>query len=864
MKKIRKTASLLLILLFTNQLFAQLSFKSEKKEIIWGDSIKLSWKVEKIKKLKSIRIKNIKKNLANEGNIKILPDTTRNYKLEVFTNRRKKKKYRKTIYITLIYPQIEKFETTHNQNTDEDSTTIIWEVKNAKYIVINDTIKINSLKGRMNFLIDSTKTLNIKAYNKNGLYIEKKHKVKIENIEFLKGKSTIYLGDTLRLKWQFKYCKYVQMENRQKKYNPIDSMLLIPKTDTLYNFFIHKENGDTLGKLFSVKINSPVIKFNVPKYTYNGRSAFMQWEVKKGFSVKITGTDKIITKQKGYIKIPLDTKKKYSLSVKNKNGDEIFKQTKRIVYIKSPIRQFRVPRIAIIGTPTKIYWDIVRGYDIRIEGLKNNLKDKGEIEIIPVENKKYTLIISYKGKEVVRNEQFMKVIKRRSYVKQVKNFSELDKNAELNFEIFSIDESNYPNEVKLYVLAVDKQGNFIKGLEQANKQRQKKIIKKLIEKTGNKNRKINDYEFKEYQDAVSLPYDISMALDYSGSMYGTINRLEQAVHTFIRSKNKNDRIAIGRFDDELVKVRNLEANKDSLLKYFTIKGLDTLGGGTALYAGSDYAMNFTKKSNNNKVLLLFTDGMENSSMQYFGKYAHSATELAKRARKNNVTIHVIAYQEGVNNRILQQLAYTTRGNFYKLNFPSDIKAVFKELPIIFRNYYVISYKPSQKKGKHSIRMVYDNLQNKNITIQSDYHVGENISIDENNPDDKKTYWMIAADSLNKTPVSVPQAVAYFDFNEDELLDKYKKSINTYIEYLKTMENASVIIFGHTDSKGTDKYCYELSERRAKAIKEYMLENGIKEEKINIMSCGKDEMIWYPENKDWKARENRRIEILLLN
>jgi VWFA-related protein len=635
------------------------------------------------------------------------------------------------------------------------------------------------------------------------------------------------------------------------------------KEDTTFRFSLYKENGDTLKKSYHVKVKSPLIAFQVPASVYKGTNAYLYWEVKKGFFVKITGTGQTITKLKGKVKIPLDEEKKYTLTIKDQDGKLIYRGVKKIEHVKSLIRQFRVPELAVEGSPTKIYWELINGYTASIEGVKSRLPHKGKIEIVPIESRAYTLVVLRAGKEVERKELPMEVIKRRSFVKQVKNFSELGDDAELNFEIFSIDESNYPNEVKLYVLAVDGQGNFVKGLERENKNRQKKIVKRIIEKSGKEKRKISDFKFKEYEDVVSLPYDISMALDYSGSMFGTIKKLEKAVHTFISNKNKNDKIAIARFDHNLVKVNDLEGNADSLLKYFTIKGLDTLGGGTALYSGSDFAMDLTDSSQNNKVLIIFTDGMENSSFQYFGKYAYSATALAKKAKKEGVTIHVIAYKNGVNNSVLRKLAYTTGGNFYKLNSPSDINAVFEELPIIFRNYYVISYRPTKRKGKHSIRMIYDNLQDEDVTIQTDYQVGDKFIIDENEPSFAKTYWAQAADSLNKTPVSVPQAVANFDFDKDKLLDNYKKSIDAYIEYLKTMEDASVIIFGHTDSKGNDKYCYELSERRANTIKEYMLEQGIAAEKIFVIPCGKSQMIWYPEDKEWKAKENRRIEILLL-
>lgn len=107
----------------------------------------------------------------------------------------------------------------------------------------------------------------------------------------------------------------------------------------------------------------------------------------------------------------------------------------------------------------------------------------------------------------------------------------------------------------------------------------------------------------------------------------------------------------------------------------------------------------------------------------------------------------------------------------------------------------------------------------------------------------------------------PQVIAYF--GEDILLDKYKKSINTFAEYMLKNPGAELIIFGHTDSKGSDEYCFELSERRTKAVKTSMMSQSVNPEKIHVIPCGKTEMIWFPEEQEWRAQENRRIAILLL-
>ena len=859
----KKGIVVLLSILFATQISAQLKFKPERKEIHLGDSVKLNWEVKGIKKVTNIRIKNTADSLATQGSIYVKPDKSKSYRLEVFT-KKKNKYYKKGTYIKVFSPEINIFKTSTENNNDRDSTEIYWRTEYAQYVQIEGFYDSLPANGKIKILLDTTSTIHLKAFNRNGVFAQSELYIPIKNIEYLTGTSAVFLYDTATIRWQFKYSKYVKLNSQPKKFKPTDKLRFVLKKDTTLHFLVFRENGDTLKKSYSVHIKSPIYKFNIPYYIYKGMTPTMTWDVDKRFKVQIRGNGKTIRENSGFIKLPVDTLKSYTITVKDHLGRLIEKRTKGLKKVKSPIIEFDIPKQAFVNVPTIIYWEVPPSYQVSILGLERNLIHKGSRIIVPVADKKYIIIVSYKGQEIERKTILMKVKRRRAFVNNVIDVKDIDKDSELNFEIFAIDERNYPKEVKLYLLAVDDNGNFVKGLEKKNKTAKKKIIRAVIEKSGRSSRKISNYSFKEYSNTVSLPYDISMALDYSGSMYGNIDSLEKAVHEFIEQKDQTDQIAIARFDHRIAQVTALENNKDSLLSIYTMNGLDTLGGGTALYAGSDFAMQMMDSSNNNKILIIFTDGMENSSMGFIGQYAYSATQLAQKAKQKKVTIHVIAYGNGVNNGVLKKLAYTTGGNFYKLNSYQDINRVFEELPIIFKNYYVIRYKPAQKKGEHSVRIVYNNLQGRYYSTESKYQVGTKFTISEHDNTYPDTYWMKAADSLGMAPVSVPQAIAYFDFDKDILLDQYKKSIDVYVDYLNNQENTTAIIFGHTDSKGTDEYCYDLSLRRAQKVKDYMVKQGIDENRIFIKGCGKDEMLWKPEDKEWKAHENRRTEILLLD
>jgi outer membrane protein OmpA-like peptidoglycan-associated protein len=68
--------------------------------------------------------------------------------------------------------------------------------------------------------------------------------------------------------------------------------------------------------------------------------------------------------------------------------------------------------------------------------------------------------------------------------------------------------------------------------------------------------------------------------------------------------------------------------------------------------------------------------------------------------------------------------------------------------------------------------------------------------------------------------------AYFDLNKSDLREESKAMLNQNIEILKKNKNLAVNINGYADSRGSEAYNMGLSQRRANAIKAYMLQNGI--------------------------------------
>ncbi len=105
-------------------------------------------------------------------------------------------------------------------------------------------------------------------------------------------------------------------------------------------------------------------------------------------------------------------------------------------------------------------------------------------------------------------------------------------------------------------------------------------------------------------------------------------------------------------------------------------------------------------------------------------------------------------------------------------------------------------------------------------------------------------------------------IIYFDFDNSKLSEVSK---NTLFDFLDKNKNqlSRYIIFGHTDTKGANKYNMELSIKRAKSVKKALLDHGIIPDTISILGKGENELaIDTPD--DTKHPANRRAEVKILN
>jgi len=100
---------------------------------------------------------------------------------------------------------------------------------------------------------------------------------------------------------------------------------------------------------------------------------------------------------------------------------------------------------------------------------------------------------------------------------------------------------------------------------------------------------------------------------------------------------------------------------------------------------------------------------------------------------------------------------------------------------------------------------------------------------------------------------------FFAFDKSVLKAEGKAKLKELGEKIKSISLEVVIVVGHTDNVGTDAYNQKLSQRRAEAVKAYLVSLGVA--KNRIYTEGKGESQPTADNKTAAGRaKNRRVEV----
>ncbi|WP_051321652.1 peptidoglycan-associated lipoprotein Pal [Chrysiogenes arsenatis] len=83
---------------------------------------------------------------------------------------------------------------------------------------------------------------------------------------------------------------------------------------------------------------------------------------------------------------------------------------------------------------------------------------------------------------------------------------------------------------------------------------------------------------------------------------------------------------------------------------------------------------------------------------------------------------------------------------------------------------------------------------------------------------------------------------HFDFDKSELRDDTRRILDNNVLFLRNNASTRVVIEGHADERGTNEYNIALGDRRAKAIKDYLVTSGIEANRMETISYGEEKPV----------------------
>lgn len=352
-----------------------------------------------------------------------------------------------------------------------------------------------------------------------------------------------------------------------------------------------------------------------------------------------------------------------------------------------------------------------------------------------------------------------------------------------------------------------------------------------------------DGEPKEIIEVEKLPVpdkievDFVFLIDITGSMQQKIDQVRRNISKFtssLMSRGIDYRTGLIMFSDQIERVYQ-PTNRVSDFLYW-LENVKARGGydekENALEAIEKAVEEIKYRNNAQKVLVMVTDAPY-----------HEAGEESKFASTNQTTESIIKMLQRSQTRMFsivpqklkkyQQISEMTRGNSFDIDYP--FSTILDNFSNQLTNVYSLKYSSAKETIPDSIQISFfsgteKRLVKKTIPI---VELGRKLIIEN----------------------------LLFKLNEDVLPDSVKE-LDILSEFMERKENVSILVEGHTDSWGSDAYNLKLSDRRAKSVKQYLVDKGIDEKRIQTKGYGESRPISTNET-EFGRKMNRRTEIIIM-
>ncbi|HYG38441.1 MAG TPA: OmpA family protein [Cytophagales bacterium] len=159
------------------------------------------------------------------------------------------------------------------------------------------------------------------------------------------------------------------------------------------------------------------------------------------------------------------------------------------------------------------------------------------------------------------------------------------------------------------------------------------------------------------------------------------------------------------------------------------------------------------------------------------------------------------------------------------------------------------------------RFVFKDSSRYKLTIQAEAYVTAFKWVDIPFEEDSTFYKEIYLIPLKVGQIIVMDRISFKKGNDKLLPESYGELDNVF-KMLNENPNMEIQLEGHTDNAGSSEANLKLSERRVNAVKDYLVEKGVKKNRIEVKAFGGAKPVASNSTEEGRIR-NRRVEIRIL-
>lgn len=411
----------------------------------------------------------------------------------------------------------------------------------------------------------------------------------------------------------------------------------------------------------------------------------------------------------------------------------------------------------------------------------------------------------------------------------VVNFSNVADPGSLRLVINTVDLSQ-PDSVHLRCSVIDQHGRHVSGLAPSSSL--PALWSTVLERYTDGSVKIDNFRVSEVRSDSAPAFSSMFVIDYSASMSEDITNVILALDNVTgKLRPALDDYSVIQFDQRVKTSLYRATDRDaieSLIPFYK------LGGMTAFYSASQRGIRDIAASEKDRVVILVTDGVDNSSTL-------SANDVVREARKANTRMYIIGLAHA-DKPVLEQIAGQTGGRLYFPNRSAELDSIFTTIYLMNNLYYNVSYARPAGGNFREAEVHLSLPDGRTITGTKSYY---------NNPE-----YITEDRSI---------VLARFSNNSLTFDETFDNEIEQIIARLQQDPQQKIAVRAHTDSRGSTTINERLSLKRARAFANFLVERGVPRNQIADIQGMGERFLLYPDDEDdvRLQQENRRAEIIFL-